>query len=71
MKSVASSIIFELLETLDVGCGDNPQGDVNCDIHTYRNPEILIWFYSKDFGSIFSPTAFVNISTLCPSFYSR
>lgn len=30
------------LKILDVGCGDNPQGDVNCDIHTYRNPEMLL-----------------------------
>jgi len=30
------------LKILDVGCGDNPQGDVNFDVHTYRNPEMLL-----------------------------
>ncbi len=25
---------------LDVGCGDNPQGDVNCDVKSYWNDQI-------------------------------
>jgi len=27
--------------TLDVGCGDNPKGDVNCDIYREVNPQVL------------------------------